>query len=681
MKNKHSGKKHGSRDFNHNKNKHSGTSKNTRSVETVEGVIFVTMRGNGFVKVVNLKDDVEISEFNLNTALNKDIVKISLEPKRGNRAEGRVEEIIERAKTEFVGTITKKEGAIFFSPDDKKVYREIVIIPNKKSEQAKTNQKVLIKMEPWTNPKANPKGEIVKVLGDKGDNNVEMESIVYEKGFSPHFPKSIEDEAHKIKESAPADFEEEVKKRISAPDGPPSSWDFRNTTTFTIDPFDAKDFDDALSFKELPDGNYEVGVHIADVTHYVKEGSIIDKEAVKRGTSIYLVDRTIPMLPEVLSNDLCSLNPHTDKLAYSAIFKINEKCEVLDRWFGETIINSNRRFSYIEAQDVLDKHEGEFHKELFTLNELALIKRKRRTKNGAITFGSIEVKFKLDEKGFPIEVYEKELLETNELIEDFMLLANREVSEYIDRLNKKTGVVNPFIYRIHDVPKQEKIIELQSYLRNIGYELNTDKDGNVTAKDINKLLNIIQGIDEQDLIEKAILKSMAKAIYSTTNIGHFGLAFEHYTHFTSPIRRYPDMMVHRLMKKYLKDERISAQEKRTYDRLCASSSRQEIVAVEAERDSQKYKYTEYMSQRIEEEFEGIITSVVEWGVYVQDSVTKAEGLVSVRSLKDDHYNIDPKNYRIKGEKTGKTLTLGDKVKVKLTGTDLDKRTIDFEIIG
>lgn len=682
MKNKHSRKKQEDK-----KRRTSGHSRNSRGSrkrsfenQQFEGVIFLTMRGNGFVRTGGPGDDIEIEKENLNTALDRDIVKISIDSKNNyGRKTGRVEEVVQRSKTEFVGTIQNKEGLVYFEPDNKKFYRDLVIIPNRKSEHIKSNQKVLVKMEEWTNPAKNPKGEIVKIIGEKGDHNTEMESIIYEKGFNPQFPSEIEKEAQKIKANAPADFEAEVKRRVAKPDGPPSSWDFRNTTTFTIDPFDAKDFDDALSFKDMGDGTYEVGIHIADVTHYVTEGSLIDKEAIKRGTSIYLVDRTIPMLPEVLSNDLCSLNPNEDKLAYSAIFIINNKCEVQKRWFGETIINSNKRFSYKDAQKVLDDGKGEFFEELNQLNEMALLKRLRRTKNGAISFGSTEVQFELDKKGVPISIHEKKLLETNELIEDYMLLANREVSEYIDRLNKKSGVTNPFVYRIHDLPKKEKINELIIFLKKIGINLETDNE-TITSQGLNDLLEKIKGMDEQALIEKAILKSMSKAIYSTNNIGHFGLAFEHYTHFTSPIRRYPDMMVHRLMKKYLKGETVSQEELKKYSDLSAHSSQQEILAVEAERDSIKYKYTEYMSSRIGEEFDGIITSVVDWGVYVQDVVTKAEGLVSVRTLKDDRYNIDPANYRIVGEANGKKYTLGDRLRVKLIGTDLDKRNIDFDIV-
>ncbi len=685
MKNKQSKKKH----HKYEGHKHDGRKdnkkfkSNTPFIQKIQGEIFLTAKGLGFVKNEELPEDVKINKDDLNTALNRDIVEVSLAyKKRGQGLRGKVDKIIQRAKTNFVGTIKKENGIVYFESDDKKIYRDIVIIQDRKSERVESNTKVVLEMEPWTDPQKNPKGKIIKVLGKKGDHNTEMESIVYEKGFSPLFPEIIEKEAQRIKEQAPSDFETEIQKRISVSDAPPSSWDFRNTTTFTIDPFDAKDFDDALSFKDLGNGTYEVGIHIADVTHYVTEGSLIDKEAIKRGTSIYLVDRTIPMLPEVLSNDLCSLNPNEDKLAFSAIFIINDKCEVQERWFGETIINSDKRFSYKDAQDTLDKNpEGEFYKELRKLDDLALLKRKRRTKNGAITFGGSEVQFKLDKEGFPTDVYEKEILETNELIEDFMLLANREVAEYVDRLNQKTKVINPFVYRIHDVPKQERILELNDYLRKIGYELKIGKNGNVSSEEINGLLDKIQGIDEEDLITKAILKSMAKAIYSTNNIGHYGLAFKHYVHFTSPIRRYPDVMVHRLMKKYLKDESVPVNETKKYDQLSASSSRQEKLAVDAERDSVKYKYIEYMSERIGEEFDGIITSIVDWGVYVQDTDTKAEGLVRVSSLKGDFFRIDPKNYRISGEKSGKSYTLGDRVKIKLIGTNLDKRTIDFEIVG
>lgn len=672
MKNRHHKKKHS-----HSKD-HSKKPASKGPNQQLEGTIFITTKALGFVKTIELEDDIMIEEEDLNTALHGDTVRVALEKRRDSRLKGKIVEIVERKKEEFVGTIEMKQNFILFKPDDKKVYREIIINKNRKSEDLHTDLKVIVKLNEWRDPKDNPHGEIVKILGNKGDHNVEMESIIYERGFSPHHSKAIEDEAKKIKDQAPADFETEVAKRIATPDGPPSTWDFRNTLTFTIDPFDAKDFDDALSFKKLEDGTYEIGIHIADVAHYVTEGSAIDKEAIKRGTSIYLVDRTIPMLPEILSNDLCSLNPNEDKLAFSAIFVINKNGDVQKRFFGETVINSNKRFTYRTAQDVLDKGEGEYFEELNTLNSLALKKRRFRTKNGAISFGGVEVKFELDKDGFPINIYEKELLPTNELIEDFMLLANKEVSEYIDRLNKKSNTINPFIYRIHDKPKQDNITELVTYLKNIGYDLHLT-NGNVISTDINELLEKIEGTDEEDLIEKAILKSMSKAIYSTNNIGHFGLAFAHYTHFTSPIRRYPDMIVHRLMRKYLAGGRITKEEARRLQKLADSSSRQEILAVDAERDSVKLKYVEYMSRRIGEEFKGIITSVVDWGVYVREDKTKAEGLVSLRVLKDDYYKVEPQNYRIVGEKTGKAYTLGDKVKIKLIGTDIEKKTIDFEI--
>lgn len=668
MKNKHKKKK--KRKFQHSK-----------SSKTIEGNIILTARGIGFLKDPSLSEDIKIDQEHLNTALHNDLVKVAThKSKRSNRTKGQVTEILERAQTEFVGTVNQFEGAFFFTPDNKKIYLDISLIQNRKLERAKPNDKVIVKIEEWTNPNKNPKGEIVKILGQKGVHNVEMESIVYEKGFPPTFPKNIEKEAEKIKARAPQDLETEIQRRKSQPNPPPSGWDFRNTTTFTIDPFDAKDFDDALSFKDLGNNTYEIGIHIADVTHYVKEDSEIEKEAQKRATSVYLVDRTIPMLPEVLSNDLCSLNPNEDKLAFSAIFIVNDKCEVQERWFGETIINSDKRFTYKEAQRNINRHEGDFWKELVLLNEMALLKRNRRTKNGAITFGGLEVQFELDKEGFPIAVHEKEMFETNELIEDYMLLANREVSEYIDRLNKKTGATNPFVYRVHDTPKNDAIIELKAFLQTIGFDLKADEFGNIEAKDLNHLLDFIQGLDEEDLIEKAILKSMSKAVYSTNNIGHFGLAFKHYTHFTSPIRRYPDMMVHRLMKRYLQGEEISNEEIGKYNRLSTISTDQEIAAVDAERNSEKYKYVQYMSERIGKEFDGVISGIVDWGVYVQEIETKAEGLVRVSTLKGDFFNVDTKNYRLVGEKTGQKYTLGDRVKIKVTATDLDKRTIDFEIV-
>lgn len=653
--------------------------------QLLEGTIFVTGKGDGYIKTEKFAEDIKIPKENLNTALNKDIIQFSISNKKTEgRVKGKVETIIKRKQKNLVGTIFKEKGIISFEPDDPKFYKDLDIIPNQNSKKAEKGQKVLVKIKPWTNPKENPKGEIIKIIGEKGENNAEMESIIYGKGFAPDLPTSVEKEAERIKANAPSDFAAEVQRRISRTDGPPSSWDFRNTTTFTIDPFDAKDFDDALSFKDLKNGTYEVGIHIADVTHYIKRGSLIDEEATKRATSVYLVDRTIPMLPEVLSNDLCSLNQDEDKLSFSAIFVLNDKCEVLNRWFGETIINSDKRFTYIEAQKILDKGKNnnpdgqktQFFKELNTLNRLALLKRKRRTKNGAISFGGSEVKFKLNNNGFPIEIYKKELLEANELVEDFMLLANKEVAKYIGKFRKE----KIFVYRVHDKPKPEAIKELSNYLKKIGYSLKTDGNGNVTSKDLNELLDKIQGTDKEDLIAKVVVKSMAKAIYTTKNIGHYGLAFKYYTHFTSPIRRYPDMMVHRLVKRYLKGEKIKEEERPYFEKMSAVSTSQEISAMEAERDSDKYKYVEYMSKRIGEEFNGMITGIVDWGVYVQDIKTKAEGLVRISTLKNDYYNVDSKNYRIIGERSGKKYTLGDKIKIKLMSVDLKKRNIDFEII-
>ncbi|MFC1802152.1 ribonuclease R [Patescibacteria group bacterium] len=641
--------------------------------QNIEGSIMITSKGVGYVRSEALEEDIEIYENSLNTALHGDKVQVFIHPiKKDRRPNGEVTKIIERKKTEFVGTLETKDGITFLVPDDKKIYKDIIISKDEQLTKIKDDDKVLIKLKPWVDSKKNPRGEIIKVLGKKGDNNVEMEAIILERGFDATFPKEIEKEAHRIKEGAEKDFAEEVKKRK----------DIRGATTLTIDPFDAKDFDDALSIKYLEDGNLEIGIHIADVSHFVKIGTSIDKEAVKRGTSIYLVDRTIPMLPEVLSNNLCSLNPNEDKLAFSVIITMTPEGKVTDRWFGETVINSDKRFSYQEAQDILDKKEGAFYKELKQLDSIAKKLKQERLKKGSIAFGSEEVKFELDINGKPIAVKTKVLLDTNALVEDFMLLANKEVAEYIFNVNKDIKTpedLKPFVYRIHDMPNKDRINELSVYLKTIGHQIKIT-EGQISSRDINNLLQQIRGKAEEGLIRKAVLKSMSKAIYSTQNIGHYGLAFKHYTHFTSPIRRYPDVMVHRILKKYLSGKTLSEGEIRKHQKLAIHSSQQEIVAVDAERASIKYKYVEFMSNKIGEEFDGIITGITNWGIYVEDTKTKAEGLVSLRTLKDDFYTLDTKNYRIVGERTKKKYSLGDKLKIRLTKTDLENKTMDFEVV-
>ncbi|MCK4387056.1 MAG: ribonuclease R [Candidatus Pacebacteria bacterium] len=641
--------------------KHKQHKQNTNQI--IEDNIFITGKKTGFIRQPD--GDIEIKEKDLNTALRNDIVKIAVGGHEKQKS-AKVIEITKRAKTKFVGTIAKDKQGYYLIPDDPKFYPHLVVgVLNLKIEK---NVKVLVEMSPWDNSRENPQGKIVKVLGQKGEHNVEMESILLEKGFEPGFPAVAEKEAELINKNAKIDFEKEIKKRK----------DFRNVTTFTIDPDDAKDFDDALSFRELPDGNFEVGIHIADVTHFVKINSAIDKEAVQRCTSVYLVDRTIPMLPEVLSNNLCSLNPNEDKIAFSAVLVLDKDAEVKERWFGKTVINSDKRFSYKEAQEILDKGEGKFYTELKRLDKLARKIRKRRIQKGAINFGSSEIKFKLDANGKPIEVFKKELLETNELIEDFMLLANKRVAGYIEHLKKEQGVKMPFVYRVHDDPDPDQIKELARYLKSIGYHLNI-KNKKVSPRDLNNLLEDIAGQPEENLIATAMLKSMTKAVYSIKNIGHFGLAFKHYTHFTSPIRRYPDMMVHRLMKKYLKGEKVSAKALHKYRELALKSTQQEIAAVDAERASVKYKFVEFMSEKVGEKFDGVISGITKWGVYVQVE-NGADGMISLRSLKDDYYELDSKNYRLIGQKTRTKYTLGDKIKVRLVKTDIDRKTIDFELV-
>jgi len=651
---------------------------NKNTYHNHKGVISTTQKGAGYIDDPDpKKESVYIEPGKLNTALNGDTVEFTVMTKkiRGVTTKiGEVTKVIQRSKELFVGTVN--DGLVVVA-DDRKMYVSISVVAGK----AKKDDKVYVRMKPWTDPKKNPVGEIVRILGQKGINDVEMESIVLDKGFEIGFPAAVEKEAEAI-EADKASIALEISKRR----------DMRGVLTFTIDPFDAKDFDDAISFKKL-DGApstqlYEIGVHIADVSHYVREGSALDKEAVKRGCSIYLVDRTIPMLPEVLSNDVCSLNPHEDKLTFSAIFTIDEHAKVHSRWFGRTVINSDQRFTYENAQEVIDGKSGtdifegaKYHDELVTLNRLAKTLRKQNASQGAIEFEQEEIKFRLDEKGKPIGVYAKERLDTHKLVEEYMLLANREVAKYIfDSIKKKGKRDTGAIYRIHDVPDKEKIANLATFVKALGYELRL-KNGEVTAHDINHLLDQIEDTPHESLIRTATIRSMQKAVYSTKNVGHFGLAFSFYTHFTSPIRRYPDLLVQRILARHLKNEPFGDREIVALQKMAESSTEREINASEAERASKKLKQVEYMSERVGQVFEGNISGVTKWGIYVQEKETKSEGMIPISKIGTDYFVFNDKTYSIVGEKTKQKFTLGDAITFKVISADLDKKILEFAIIN
>lgn len=638
---------------------------------SVEGTIRVNAKGVGYVQVEGMKEDIEIDGTNLNTALDKDRVTIILYGKSVNhRQAGEVTKVLFRNKTKFVGIVEEDGGSYFLQPDDFKMYRTI-LIPKEKLQGAKTGQKVYVEMSHWENPKQSPTGEVLQILGKPDEHNVEMEAIVLERGFDMTFDDKVLSEAEKFPLKIP---DEEITRRINSPIGR----DFRKTLTFTIDPHDAKDFDDALSWKNLPDGNIEVGVHIADVSHYVTPHSIIDKEAVVRATSIYLVDRTIPMLPERLSNGICSLVPNEDRLTFSAVFTMNKKGEIIEEWFGKTVIHSERRFSYEEAQEVLDTKKGDCVEALISLDTIAKTLRTKRIADGAIAFEAQEVKFELDERGKPLRVTKKIIQDTNKLIEEFMLLANKRVASLIAKKDNRAESV--FVYRVHDAPNEERMQDLRDFLMGIGYDLKLDKFGQVTSKNINKMLTEVSGRAEEAMIQIATIRSMSKAVYATKNIGHFGLGFEFYTHFTSPIRRYPDLMVHRLLESYLLGKPVPQNSLEEQERLARYCSQMEVSAAEAERASIRYKQCEYFAERIGIEIAGTISGVTEWGIYVEDPETKTEGMVHVRDIPNDFYFFEEKNYRLVGKQKGKSYRLGDKVRVKIATVDLKKKLIGMKLV-
>jgi len=637
--------------------------------QTHEGTIMIRGKGTGFLAVPEEKEDVIISREKLGQALDGDVVEIELLAKTSEgRREGKVVRVVTEKWDELIGVIEKRGENFIFRPDNKRIHIRPKVVG---ATDTHKGMKVAVEIEEWNDGEENPTVVVTDVLGPAGDHETEMQAIIRSGGFSENFPPDVREAAKKLHETQDQIFKDALAD--------PKRRDMRGVTTMTIDPADAKDFDDALSFQKLENGNVEIGIHIADVSHYVTEGDTIDKEAVERGTSIYLVDRVIPMLPEVLSNDLCSLRPNEDRLAFSAIFEMDMSGGILNEWYGQTVIHSDKRFSYEEAQEVLDTKRGELLDELTTMMDIGRKLRTKRYKNGAIAFEQPEVRFELDENGKPIRAYTKIRTETMLMIEDFMLLANRKVSEHIDALCKKSGHKTAFIYRIHDVPNPDKIEDLSIFLRALGYELETN-GGVVKAQDINRLLEEVEGSPEETLIKTATIRSMAKAVYSTKNIGHFGLAFKHYTHFTSPIRRYPDLMVHRLLRKHLDGETISGKELAKYEQLATQSSEREGGAVRAERDSIKFKQVEYMSERVGQEFDGIVTGVSDWGIYVEDKASKSEGMIRLSALTGDYFEHQASKYRVRGSKTGKTFSLGDEIRIKLTRADVENRELDFVLV-
>lgn len=638
-----------------------GRYRSRQSGAYVTGTIDMTRQGYGFLTGADLEEDVFISNRNLNTALHGDKVKVRLlVRKKGNRPEGEVTEITKRARETFVGTVEVMPQFAFLIPDTKGMPFDL-FIPNENLHGATQGVKAVARITNWDSRQKNPVAEIVSVLGMPGEHETEMHAILAEFELPAGFTDKVEKAAAKIPTGI---SKEEIGRRR----------DFRKVTTFTIDPADAKDFDDALSLRRLDKGLWEVGVHIADVTHYIEPGTILDDEAERRGTSVYLVDRVVPMLPEKLSNEVCSLGPGLDKLTYSTVFVMDDEANVKEQWFGRTIINSDRRFSYEQAQEIIDGGKGPLKDTIMKLHDMAQKLRSRRFDAGAFSFERTEVEFKLDEKGVPLGIHFRESGTANQLIEEFMLLANRRVAEFVGA--GKSGKNKTFVYRVHDKPDPEKINNFSSFIKRFGYKLDNKTQGSL-AHSINKLIKKVHGKKEQNIIETLALRSMAKAVYSTDNIGHYGLSFKHYTHFTSPIRRFPDMMVHRLLTAYLNGEQ--SKDKKHYEELCEHSSARERLAVEAERASIKYKQVEFMQDKIGQVFEGVISGVTEWGIYVEIIENRCEGMISIHNLDDDFYEYDEKNYCIRGRYKNIEYTLGDTVKVQVVKADLQKKQLDYEM--
>ncbi|WP_293742333.1 ribonuclease R [uncultured Pedobacter sp.] len=628
------------------------------------GTVDMTADGSAYIVPEDeFEKDIFVAPRKLKNALHGDTVKAYVfAKKRGRKNDGEVVEIIKRAKSDFTGVIKISDHFAFVIADDKKMMHDI-FVPLADTHGAKSGQRVLVTLSDWPESAKNPVGIVKHVLGNQGENNTEMNAILAQYGFPLEFPAQVEKEANAIPEEISA---AEIAKRK----------DFRKVLTFTIDPADAKDFDDAISYQKLANGNHEIGIHIADVSHYVLQGTELDKEAYSRATSVYLVDRVIPMLPERLSNGVCSLRPHEDKLCFAAVFELDEQANIQNEWYGRTVIHSDRRFTYEEAQEVIENKTGDYAIEIQKLNELAYILRDRKFKNGAISFESTEVKFKLDEAGKPIGVYVKERKDAHKLIEDYMLLANRKVAEFIAKKSKGKQKLT-FVYRVHDSPNMETLETFANFASRFGYRINTKSDKEI-AKSLNHLMADVEGKKEQNILTSLAIRSMAKAIYTTKKTSHYGLAFDYYTHFTSPIRRYPDVMAHRLLQTYLDGGKSADME--FYEVASAHSSAMEKRAAEAERASIKYKQAEFLENNIGTEYKGVISGVTEWGMYVEIEENKCEGMIRLRDISDDFYVLDEKNYCIVGQRKKKKYQLGDEVMIRVKKVDLSKRQIDFTLI-
>jgi len=645
----------------------------------ITGKIDMTQHGYAFVVTEEIEDDVFIARNLLHSALDGDLVKVYVYPRRSRetRYEGEVIQVIERARDTFVGTVEISKHFAFLVSDNKKMPYDLFISLDR-LKGAKNGQKAIARVIEWPAGMKNPVAEIVEVLGNPGENDVEMHAILAEFDLPFRFKPELNSEAEKISERI---TDKDIAERR----------DFRNIPAFTIDPEDAKDFDDALSLRKLDNGHFEVGVHIADVSHYVRPKTVIDDEAYERATSVYLVDRTISMLPEKISNNICSLRPDEDKLCFSAVFELNVNAEVIREWFGRTVIRSRKRFNYEEAQDIIMGKDGPVKEEVLELHRLAQIMKKRRSDQGSIGFDKVEVKFHLDEKGFPTGVFFSEQKESNQLIEEFMLLANKRVAEFVhngcvyiqDKKNKNvTGKTTEkgktFVYRIHDNPDPQKLESFSKFVKKFGYNLELGP-GRKSALSFNKLLEDVEGKKEQNLIETLALRSMAKARYSTGNIGHYGLAFPFYTHFTSPIRRYPDLMVHRLLHHYMNGGEQKS--KIRYEKRCDHASEMERRAMDAERASIKYKQVEFMRDKVGQAFRGIISGLTNWGIYVEIIENKCEGMVSLQSLTDDFYEFDEENYTLKGRYSKKSFQLGDEIEIEVKNVNMAKRQLDFGFVA